>query len=125
MFDMHQPAMAIFEVKNAVVLMPVHILDDSLWFPPVTDAEPDGLLAAGGDLGTDRLLQAYKKGIFPWFNDDEPPLWWCPNPRFVLFPADLHVSKSMRQVMKRKEFEFRYDTAFTDVIGNCSTVARK
>jgi len=105
--------------------MPVHILDDSLWFPPVTDAEPDGLLAAGGDLSADRLLLAYENGIFPWFNDDEPPLWWCPDPRFVLFPEALYVSKSMRQVINRAEFEFRTDTSFAAVIKNCGAISRK
>ena len=81
--------------------MPIHILDDTLWFPPVDDALDDGLLAAGGDLGTDRLLLAYRSGIFPWFNEDEVPMWWSPDPRFVLFPDELRVSKSMRQVLKQ------------------------
>jgi len=103
----------------------LHYLDDDLWFPPVEEALDDGLLAAGGDLSIERLLLAYKNGIFPWFNEDEIPLWWSPDPRFVLFPADLKVSSSMRQLMKRGQFEFRTDTAFEEVVHNCSRIARK
>ena len=71
--------------------MPVYMLDDTLWFPPVAEAMPDGLLAAGGDLSVERLLLAYQSGIFPWYNEDEIPLWWSPDPRFVLFPDELKV----------------------------------
>src|SRR3954464_9113161 len=99
--------------------MPLYLLDDSLWFPDVEEALEDGLLAAGGDLSVERLLLAYHSGIFPWFNEDEIPLWWCPDPRFVLFPGDLNVSKSMRQLLKRNHFEFRVNTAFAEVIQNC------
>jgi len=91
----------------------------------VEEALEDGLLAAGGDLGADRLLLAYRSGIFPWYNDDEPPLWWSPDPRFVLVPEELKVSKSMKQVMRKGELEFRMDTAFEEVIRNCSTTRRK
>ena len=105
--------------------MPVYLLDESLWFPPVEEAMDDGLLAAGGDLSTDRLLLAYSSGIFPWYNEDEIPLWWSPDPRFVLFPAELKVSKSMVQLLKRPEFEFRVSTAFSEVIQNCSQIKRK
>ncbi|MBC7554624.1 MAG: leucyl/phenylalanyl-tRNA--protein transferase [Taibaiella sp.] len=104
--------------------MHLHLLDDTLWFPPVTDALEDGLLAIGGDLGTERLLLAYKSGIFPWFGQDEPPMWWSPDPRFVLFPTDLKVSKSMKQVLKSGMFELRINTAFEDVINNCRHVYR-
>ncbi len=104
--------------------MPLYLLDESLWFPPLEEARSDGLLAIGGDLGMERLLLAYKSGIFPWYNEDEPPLWWSPDPRFVLFPGELRVSKSMMQVIKRKEFEFKVNMAFEDVIGNCSKVKR-
>jgi len=93
--------------------MPVYLLDDSLWFPPVEEAIEDGLLAAGGDLSPDRLLLAYKNGIFPWYNEDDPlPLWWSPDPRFVLFPDELKISKSMRQVLRKNELEFTFNTAF-------------
>ena len=105
--------------------MPISFLDDSLWFPPVEDALDDGLLAVGGDLSVERLLLAYHSGIFPWFNEDELPMWWSPDPRFVLFPEQLKVSKSMRQVMTRGDFEFRIDTAFEDVIYYCSRVYRE
>ena len=104
--------------------MPLYLLDDYLWFPPVEEALPEGLLAVGGDLDVERLLLAYRSGIFPWFSDDEPVMWWCPDPRFVLFPSELKISKSMRQVIKRNEFEFRTNTAFGEVITACSTIGR-
>lgn len=104
--------------------MQLHILDNNLWFPPVEAALPDGLLAAGGDLSAERLLLAYRNGIFPWFNDDEPPLWWCPDPRFVLLPHRLKVSKSMRQVLRNGTFEFRMNTSFDAVIHNCAHTPR-
>lgn len=99
--------------------MHLHVLNDhELWFPPVAEALEDGLLAIGGNLSTERLLLAYKSGIFPWY-DDEVPMWWCPDPRFVLFPAELKVSKSMQQLLKRNAFEFRTNTAFEAVIQHC------
>lgn len=104
--------------------MPFYLLNDDLWFPPVSEAMEDGLLAAGGDLRTERLLLAYRSGIFPWFNEEDPPLWWSPNPRCVLFPARLKISKSMQQVMRRKSFEFRTDTDFASVIRNCRHAPR-
>ncbi len=99
--------------------MPLTVLTEALWFPPVEKATADGLLAIGGDLTTDRLLLAYRNGIFPWFNDDEPPLWWSPDPRCVLFPDELYISKSMQQLLKRNAFEFRFNTAFEEVIHLC------
>lgn len=105
--------------------MPLYLLDNELWFPPVEEALDDGLLAVGGDLSVDRLLLAYKSGIFPWFSDDEPPMWWCPDPRFVLFPPELKVSKSMKQVIRKNEFEFRVNTAFSEVIANCASMPRE
>ncbi len=104
--------------------MSLFFLDESLWFPPVEEAEEDGLLAIGGDLGAERLLLAYRSGIFPWYSEDEPPMWWCPNPRFVLFPHELKVSKSMKQVLKSGAFEFTFNTAFDDVIKNCMKAPR-
>lgn len=102
----------------------LHILNSNeLWFPPATDALEDGLLALGGDLSVDRLLLAYRNGIFPWY-DDDVPMWWCPDPRFVLYPDELKVSKSMKQVLKRGGFEFLVNTAFDKVIANCKAVAR-
>lgn len=104
--------------------MPLHLLDDKLWFPPVADALDDGLLAVGGDLSMGRLLLAYRSGIFPWYAGDEPPMWWAPDPRFVLFPGELRVSNSMKQIIRSNRFDFRVNTAFADVIENCSTAPR-
>jgi len=104
--------------------MPVYVLDERLWFPPASEATEDGLLAIGGDLSIERLLLAYSKGIFPWFEEDIP-LWWCPNPRFVLFPGELKVSKSMQQVINKNQFQFKINTAFEDTIHNCKTVKRR
>jgi leucyl/phenylalanyl-tRNA--protein transferase len=104
--------------------MSLFILNNELLFPPVELSEPDGLLAVGGDLSTERLLLAYRLGIFPWY-EGQHILWWCPDPRFVLFPAELRESKSMKQLYKRHTFEFRTDTAFSEVITNCKTIARR
>jgi len=104
--------------------MPLFALGKELVFPPVHLSEPDGLLAMGGDLSTERLLLAYRNGIFPWF-DGDTPLWWCPDPRFVLFPQELKVSKSMKQVINRQVFRFTVNNAFEDVIENCKTTPRK
>jgi len=104
--------------------MPLHALDNSLWFPPVEDALEDGLLAMGGDVSVDRLLLAYKHGIFPWY-DGDIPLWWSPDPRFVLFPGKLKVSKSMEVLMKKKTFRFTVNTAFSQVIRYCKDLQRK
>jgi len=99
--------------------MPLAILTHELWFPPVEEATEDGLLALGGDLSAERLLLAYRSGIFPWFNEEEPPLWWCPNPRCVLFPYELYVSKSMNQLLKRKTFLITFNKAFEEVVHQC------
>lgn len=90
-------------------------------FPPVEQAaaEPNGLLAAGGDLSVARLVEAYGRGIFPWFNEDQPILWWSPDPRMVLFPAALKVSRSLAKTLRNSRFEVRADTAFRDVILSC------
>lgn len=104
--------------------MPLFTLDNSLWFPPLSDADEEGLLAIGGDLSIDRLLIAYKHGIFPWF-DGPVPLWWSPDPRFVLFPPKIKVSKSMEQVIKKGEYIFRTNTAFSEVIANCKNQKRE
>ena len=104
--------------------MPLFVLDKELYFPPVHLAEPDGLLAIGGDLTVERLLLAYKNGIFPWY-EGEHILWWCPDPRFVLFPDELKISKSMKQLIKKEEFQFTINKAFEEVINNCKTIDRK
>jgi leucyl/phenylalanyl-tRNA--protein transferase len=103
--------------------MSLTILDENIWFPPIESALEDGLLAMGGDLSTERLIKAYQEGIFPWF-EGETPLWWSPNPRFVIYPANLKVSATMKQVFKRQEFEFKTNTAFDQVIANCKKIKR-
>jgi leucyl/phenylalanyl-tRNA--protein transferase len=104
--------------------MSLFILNHELAFPAVELSEPDGLLAIGGDLSTERLLLAYHQGIFPWY-EGQHILWWSPDPRFVLFPPELRESKSMKQLLKRDTFEFRVDTNFTGVITNCKTISRR
>jgi len=104
--------------------MSLFILNNELVFPPSQLAEPDGLLAIGGDLSMERLLLAYRQGIFPWY-EGRHILWWSPDPRFVLFPDQLKVSKSMRQLIRRKAFDFRINADFGQVIGQCKTVARR
>lgn len=101
------------------------ILDENISFPPVHLADEDGLLAFGGDLSIERLLLAYRSGIFPWYNEDEPIIWWCPDPRFVLFPDDLKVSKSMQTVLRNGKFRFTINRAFAQVIQNCKTIPRE
>ncbi len=103
----------------------MYFLNKTISFPPVHKAGEDGLLAIGGDLSIERLLLAYKSGIFPWYNANEPILWWCPDPRFVLFPEKLKVSKSMRPVLQNGKFRFTINKAFETVIQNCKTIARK
>jgi leucyl/phenylalanyl-tRNA--protein transferase len=91
-------------------------------FPPVEQAlvEPNGLLAAGADLSPRRLLDAYARGIFPWFNEEDPVLWWSPDPRMVLFPPELHVSRSLRRVIRSNEFVVTAVRAFVDVGQGCA-----
>ncbi|GAC1303578.1 MAG: leucyl/phenylalanyl-tRNA--protein transferase [Mucilaginibacter sp.] len=99
-------------------------LDERLLFPDPELAEPDGLLAVGGDLSTERLLLAYQNGIFPWYSDDTPILWYSPHERFVLFPSELKISKSMRQFLRSDKFRITTDTSFEEVITACSSVTR-
>ena len=106
--------------------MPVFWLSDTnINFPDPSFANEDGILAVGGDLSPARLLLAYRTGIFPWFNPGDPILWWSPDPRFVLFPKELKVSKSMRPYFNQKKFDLSYDTQFRSVIEACSQVYRK
>lgn len=104
--------------------MPLFSLNTELSFPPVEFAEPDGLLAIGGDLSTERLVLAYRSGIFPWY-EGEHILWWCPDPRFVLLPEDLVVSKSMNTVIRKNTFTFTTNEAFEQVISSCKRISRK
>lgn len=103
----------------------MHLLTDKIKFPDVRQASNEGLLAYGGDLSTERLINAYSNGIFPWFEEGEPILWWSPNPRFVLYPQDLKVSKSLRKVIQKNEFKVTTNNAFKEVIMACSKAKRK
>ncbi len=97
---------------------------DPTRFPPVTETDEDGILAVGGDLSTERLVEAYRRGVFPWYSEGLPILWHCPDPRFVLDPQALHVPKSLRKVMNRGTYEVRFDTAFDQVIEGCAKTRR-
>ena len=103
----------------------MHYLTEKLWFPNPEEATEDGLLAIGGDLLVERLLLAYNSGIFPWFEDDQPILWWSPDPRMVLFPEKFKVSKSLRKKIKSEKFRITFNQNFAEVIKNCATVLRK
>lgn len=103
----------------------MYLLTDEITFPPIDLADENGLLAIGGDLSAERLLLAYESGIFPWYNEEDPICWYTPNPRFVLYPQELKLSKSMRQVINRNTFEFTINTSFAAVIANCKNVYRK
>jgi leucyl/phenylalanyl-tRNA---protein transferase len=99
-----------------------HITDNNeIGFPNPRHVEANYPAAVGGDLGADRLLFAYSMGYFPWFNPDEPPLWWCPDPRMVLYPKDLKVAKSMRSAFHKSKFRVTFDTAFREVMEGCRT----
>jgi leucyl/phenylalanyl-tRNA--protein transferase len=114
-------------------LNPVHkfylctmvVLNDKLIFPPVETATPEGIIAIGGDLSMERLLLAYRNGIFPWYSEGEPIVWWSPDPRFVLFPEKIRVTKSMQSVLNNGSFRFTINRAFTKVLQNCKTIHRK
>lgn len=96
-------------------------------FPPITSAlrDPNGLLAAGGDLSPERILAAYRQGIFPWFSPGEPILWWSPNPRMVLFPDELKISRSLARVLRTGRYQVRLDTAFAEVVAACASTPRQ
>lgn len=102
----------------------MYFLSKELFFPPVSEANSDGILAIGGDLSQERLLLAYKSGIFPWFEEGEPIFWWSPNPRMVLFLDELVVSKSMRNILNRNIFRVTFNQNFRDVISNCQKIKR-
>jgi leucyl/phenylalanyl-tRNA--protein transferase len=101
------------------------LLGKDLVFPDVETASPEGILAFGGDLRPERLILAYKSGIFPWYNEGEPIIWYSPDKRMVLFPKDLKISKSMRRLIRRNEFSITYNTAFEQVIEYCQKSPRK
>jgi leucyl/phenylalanyl-tRNA---protein transferase len=99
-------------------------LDDEIRFPAVEMADEDGLLAIGGDLSRERLLHAYRNGIFPWY-ENKYILWWCPDPRFVLFPSELKISSSMKQLLKKQPFHFTINRDFNGVISQCKAISRR
>ena len=104
----------------------VAVLDDDTPFPPIRDAltEPNGLLAIGGELSGERLLSAYRSGIFPWFSEGEPVLWWSPNPRMVLSPQNFKISKSLAKRLKKNDYEVRFNTSFCRVMKACAETNR-
>lgn len=99
--------------------------EEDFRFPPLSQADEEGLLLVGGRVTPERILSAYQSGIFPWYNNDALPLWWSPDPRFVLFPDQLHVSSSMKKVLRSGKFELKLNTAFGQVLAACSTVERR
>ena len=103
----------------------MHYLTQDLVFPSVSKANEDGFLAIGGDLSPERLVLAYRSGIFPWFEPGDPILWWSPNPRMVLFFEDLVVSKSMRNILNRNTFKVTFNQDFRGVISNCQKIKRE
>jgi len=102
----------------------MYYLTQDLFFPPVSHANRDGIIAIGGDLSPERLQLAYKNGIFPWFNEGEPIIWWSPNPRMVLFLDELIISKSMRNILNRNNFKVTFNQNFKDVIAHCQQIKR-
>lgn len=104
--------------------MPVFSLSEDLLFPPAYLANPEGILAIGGDLSPERLRLAYQSGIFPWFSEGDPIIWWSPDPRFILYPQNLKVSKSMRPIFRKGIFHVTYDQDFMGVINNCQKISR-
>ena len=105
--------------------MPVYQLPEQLIFPNPEEAETEGLLAVGGDLSTERLLLAYSMGIFPWYSDEDPILWWSPDPRLILEPECLKISKSLKRIIAKKQFSITMDHDFKTVINRCATTKRK
>lgn len=103
----------------------INLHEATFSFPPVEEADEEGLLLIGGKVTAERMIEAYSKGIFPWYNDDSLPLWWSPDPRFVLFPSELHVSKSMKKVLSKSSFAFTVDEAFQQVVEKCASVKRR
>jgi len=103
----------------------MHILTDHIAFPDPSQAEEDGLLAIGGDLHPDRLMLAYNSGVFPWFNEGQMALWWSPDPRMVVKPQEVHISKSMKKVFRDASFKVTYNTRFLEVILACKRMKRK
>ena len=104
--------------------MTIYRIPEEHIFPPVSEAEPNGLLGVGGDLAPARLLKAYRSGIFPWYSRNQPILWFAPDPRFVLFPQEFRIQRSLKKVVKQNRFEIRINTDFAKVIERCSVKPR-
>lgn len=102
--------------------MSIYALTQDLIFPRPELSEEDGLLAVGGDLSLERLILAYCNGIFPWYNEGEPILWWCPKPRFIIIPEELKISKSMKKIIKKEVFKVTFNNDFEGVINNCKSL---
>jgi leucyl/phenylalanyl-tRNA--protein transferase len=102
--------------------VPVFLLSDTIDFPPPQLASKDGLLAIGGDLSPKRLILGYQMGIFPWFSDGDPILWWSPDPRLVLYPSEIKISRTLKKIIKRNVFSITMDLAFDEVINQCAQV---
>ena len=105
--------------------MPIFRLVDDMVFPPPDYADPSGLIAVGGDLSSERLLEAYRVGIFPWYSEDQPILWWSPDPRFVLELDQFKISRSLGKTLRRRVFHVSFDRVFDDVIAACAAVPRE
>ena len=105
--------------------MPIYKLIDDIVFPPASDAQPDGLLAVGGDLSAKRILLGYQMGIFPWYSEGQPILWWSPDPRTIFEPDNIVISKTLRQTLNKGIYEVTFDKAFVEVIKACKEVPRK
>ncbi|MDA7557568.1 leucyl/phenylalanyl-tRNA--protein transferase [Flavobacteriaceae bacterium] len=103
----------------------MHLLSEKIEFPDISKISKEGLVAFGGDLSVERLILAYSRGIFPWFESYDPILWWSPDPRFVLYPNELKVSKSLNKILLKEEFEVTYDLNFREVVTACSKIKRK
>lgn len=104
--------------------MSVFLLENDIYFPPASMAQDDGLLAIGGDLSPERLIEAYKNGIFPWYSDDYPIMWWSPNPRMLMFPKEFKRTKNLRRIVNKGIFEIKFDSRFKSVIKECANVDR-
>ena len=102
----------------------MHLLSHEIKFPHPSESDENGLLAIGGDLSSERLKHAYNNGIFPWCNENEPLLWWSPNPRMVLFPRELRISKSMKVILRKEVFNITFNKAFHEVIRQCAKIKR-
>lgn len=107
-----------------LIAIAMYFIRKEMYFPPVEEANEDGILAVGGDLSLERLMLAYRNGIFPWFDEDEPILWWAPEYRMVVFPDEFKVSKSMRNILNRNIFKITFNQNFREVISNCSAIKR-